>query len=177
MQAQPQSTDARRARVIEIAESYIGATDATPFWAECGHDAERHPQLLGLSWCGVFALACLRQAELTNRKWVMGRGFIYVDDDGAPAKKPYIPLIRRSAVQVSDVLYWNQPYQHYALAARIECDDDGDPVVIHTIAGNVWKAVARSKVLNPAKASGMSVFSIGPLIAAESQMKLFQEAP
>ena len=108
-----------------------------------------------LAWCGVFVLWVLRMVGLTTRKWVSGRGFIYIDAQGHSTAKPWLPIVAMPAI--GDIAYFDQPYQHYALVEEVE------GARVHLIAGNTPN-VSRS-VVPLAKAT--AYYSIAPLLPSQ----------
>jgi hypothetical protein len=95
---------------------------------------------------------------LTSRKWVTGKGFLFVDDAGHSASKPYLPIVTTPAM--GDIAYFDKPYQHYALVEEV----DGDTV--HLIAGNTPNVGRQKTTLS----SGKAVFlSVAPLLPSTSR--------
>jgi hypothetical protein len=115
---------ALRQSVVAYARQFLGCLDPTPFWADACPAAgpKNH-----LSWCGVFALSCLRQCGLTDWIWHLGRGFIYCDDDGKQCSAR-LPIVK--VPEVGDIAYFDHPFQHYALVTGV------DGTTVHLIAGN-----------------------------------------
>jgi hypothetical protein len=138
-----------RNRIVAQAASQIGSTDPSPYWL----DAFGSVPSSKLAWCGVFALWVLRMVGLTARKWVAGKGFIFVDDAGNAAAKPYLPIVKSPAM--GDIAYFDKPYQHYALVEEV----DGDTV--HLIAGNTPNVGRQKTTISSGKAV---FFSVAPLL-------------
>lgn len=151
----PTSSDHEmRNRIVAQALSQLGATDPSPYWL----DAFGSVPSSKLAWCGVFALWVLRMVGLTTRKWVTGKGFLYVDDAGHSTAKPYLPIVKTPAM--GDVAYFDKPFQHYALVEEV----DGDTV--HLIAGNTPNVGRQTTTLSSGKAV---FFSVAPLLPSTSR--------
>lgn len=142
-----------RNRIVAQAASQIGTTDPSPYWL----DAYGSVPSTKLAWCGVFALWVLRMVGLTARKWVSGKGFIFVDDAGHTAAKPYLPIVKSPAM--GDIAYFDKPLQHYALVEEV----DGDTV--HLIAGNTPNVGRQKTTLSSGKAV---FFSVQPLLPSST---------
>lgn len=150
----PTSDDhAVRNRIVAQALSQLGATDPSPYWL----DAFGSVPSSKLAWCGVFALWVLRMVALTSRKWVTGKGFLYVNDAGASTSKPYLPIVKVPAI--GDIAYFDKPYQHYALVEEV----DGDTV--HLIAGNTPNVGRQQTTISSGKAV---FFSVAPLLPSST---------
>jgi hypothetical protein len=136
---------AKRSEILDIARAELDNTDPARYWLDVldppvakPRDAKKRP----LSWCGAFALWCLRKAGATAWKWQVGKGFLW------RLKRTYLP-------QPGDIAYIHQPYQHHAIVEQV----DGPNVT--TIDGNTWGAVKRKERPRPAITA---FFSIEPLV-------------
>ena len=120
-----------RSRVISVAAGRIGTPDSSSFWSVCGAE----PFDRRKAWCGIFALWCLREAELCDWKWRFGPpfGFLF-----------HLFPYRTEHPEPGDIGYIDAPFQHHLLFERF----DGDNV--HSIDGNTplvaRKVRPRSKV-------------------------------
>lgn len=139
-----------RDQVIEIARRELETGDPTggKYWRALG----LKPPIR--SWCGVFALWCLREAGLTARTWTPVRGFIYVDDAGTGSRVPYLRPTKHP--QPGDVAYYLRK-QHYAL---VEEPRGG---LIATIDGNQPGIKRRERLTSAA----YTYFSIASLLPPE----------
>ncbi len=106
-----------RAMVVQIATAQLGRGDPAPYW----EDAFGTGWASSLSWCGVFALWVLRQAGLTDAKWITGKGFIY------PLK-----LRQTTTPEPGDIAYFEK-FQHQAIVAGRNFDGTG---TVRLINGN-----------------------------------------
>jgi hypothetical protein len=149
----------KRNEVIEIARTQLHVLDPVDYWQDAA--AVPPTNYHKYAWCGIFALWCLRQAGLTERKWIAGKGFIWLDDNGKSSKLPYLPIVHPSRCDVGDVVYFDKPFQHYALVEAIEKD------WIHVIAGNT-PDVDQSKI----RATKGQYYSIHRLVERSSQQCL-----
>lgn len=138
----------RRNAVVAMARTQLGATSAEPYWAEVLGYAPSQ----SLPWCGAFALWALRRALGIDWRWVPGRGFIYVDNEGLPLARPRLPIVSRP--QAGDVAYYDQPYQHHAIVAEVQ----GDRVLL--VAGNTPNVSEYTEPLSKATA----YYSIAPIV-------------
>jgi hypothetical protein len=135
--APPSLPDSARERVVAIARGELGEQSPDKYWAlVC-------PALMGrpheVSWCGGFALWCLRTAGLCDWNWKVGSGFLEVR--GLP--KVSIP-------EPGDVAYYTRA-QHHAVVERVESGR------VFTIDGNTMSApkegvVAHARPINEAAA-------------------------
>jgi len=147
-----------RTGVMQFAMSQLGKRDSSPYWFESGLDTRTNPRLLDLAWCGVFALWCLRMANLTDRQWELCHGFIFQRD-----REQLCPEIGNGSAERGDILFRSKPFQHYALVAERTADGD-----IDVIAGNVNGAVKGYRVFaQELETPAYETFSIGPLIQAK----------
>lgn len=138
----------RRARVVAIARTQLGATEPDQYWA----DVLGYVPAQSLAWCGAFALWVLRRALGVDWRWVAGRGFIYVDNAGLPLERPRLPITKTP--KPGDVAYYDKPYQHHALVESVA----GDQVSL--IAGNTPNVSEYSEPLSKATA----YYSIAPIV-------------
>jgi hypothetical protein len=95
---------------------------------------------------------------LTARKWITGKGFLYVDSSGASTLRPYLPMVKTPAM--GDIAYFDKPFQHYALVEEV----DGDTV--HLIAGNTPNVGRQKTTISSGKAV---FFSVAPLLPSTSR--------
>lgn len=117
-----------RSRVVEIAASQIGVADPSPYWLAVFGSVPTSATGK-VHWCGAFALWCLRQAGLTQRKWTKAKGFIWCDEHGAFSRTPYLSIVKRP--EPGDIAYFDQPFQHYAIVEGLGVN------LVYLIAGNL----------------------------------------
>lgn len=158
--------DDYRNGVCQFAMGQLGKSDPTPYWLECGHSVEAQPALLRLAWCGVFALWCLRMAQLTVRTWELCHGFIY-----QTGKEPLLVKVDCDRVERGDILFRSKPFQHYAIVCENRFGN------LDVIAGNVSGKVKGYQVfaqqlIQPAT---YEAFSIGGLIQEQLHPLLYRE--
>ena len=91
-----------RAGVVGIARAELGLSDASKYWRDVLTSGPPFPP----SWCGAFALFCLRQAGLTEWHWEIGKGFLW------RLKRTYDP-------QIGDCGYLDQPFQHHFVVTEV----------------------------------------------------------
>lgn len=140
----PRTEAGLRAEVVRIAGSQLGVSDPSPYWADAFGTGWTAKQ----SWCGVFALWALRQAGLTDAKWITGKGFIYP-----------IGLKPTMAPKPGDIAYFDEN-QHQAIVAAVNPDQ-----TVTLINGNgKGKRVSESRT---PIAKVTAFFSIDPLIKKE----------
>jgi len=130
-----------RVQVVQIAGSQLGKGDPSPYW----RDAYGPVWTPGLSWCGVFALWVLRQAGLTQAKWIAGKGFIYP-----------VGLRPTFAPEPGDVAYFDK-MQHQAIVAAV--NTDGTVTLINGNGDSGKVSESRTP-----KTKVTAFFSIDPLI-------------
>lgn len=108
-----EAIDARLA-VILIARGELGEQDPDKYWhvVQPGLVGHRHD----VSWCGGFALWCLRQARLCDWDWVIGKGFLF-----------HLPATHEP--KAGDIAYFGNLSHH----AIVELVQDGK---LHSIDGN-----------------------------------------
>lgn len=116
-----------RSRVVEIALGELGPNRSAKDQDPQKYIRDAAPIYIGQppnakAWCGIFALWCLRQAGLTTKTWVDGRGFAY----------GYLPAV--SLPEPGDVMYFGGKLSHYAVVERYE---NGR---VYTIEGNTLTA-------------------------------------
>lgn len=108
-------TDPRRTAIVDAARSQVGPGNVPAYWASSGLPADTHR-----AWCGAFALYCLHEAGVAlGVKWIFGIGFV---------GPQHLALTRNP--QPGDIVYKDQPWQHYGVVASFE---NG---VLKTIEGN-----------------------------------------
>jgi len=93
-----------RERVVEAAVGCLGVQDPDRFWREVCPAFIGHPH--EVSWCGGFALWCLREAGLCDWNWIPGKGFLFrlgVAKDPSPGDIVYLADLSHHAV-VEEVL-------------------------------------------------------------------------
>lgn len=155
-----------RQTVIDVALSQLHETEPAEYWLDAF--GALPPDYHKLAWCGVFALWCLRQANLTKRVWIRGKGFIWVDDNGKSSRVPYLPIIHSSRIGVGDVAYFDKPFQHYGIVEELgEDDPDHGEAFVKIIAGNT-PDVDQSWV----KRSKAQFYGINRLVEVASQLEL-----
>lgn len=96
-----------RLRVAQYAQSQLGRSDASPYWADTlpGTPPSGYPK----DWCGGFALWALHQAGLgKNLNWIIGVGFL---DKLSTTQNP----------QVGDIAYFDNN-QHHAVVVAVNAD-------------------------------------------------------
>jgi hypothetical protein len=122
-----------RYTVIAVATAEVGTKDPIKYWLDALGSVPEH----NLAWCGLFALWCLRQAELTDWTWAIGKGFLY-------------RLHRTSDPLVGDLVYFDKPYQHHAILRDII---DGDTVPLiqgnYGVPGHVAESTCSLSAKNP----------------------------
>jgi hypothetical protein len=99
------STDPRT-KVANAANSQIGATDASVYWADVlqNYPSSSYPP----DWCGAFALWCLHQAGLaTGIEWTVGLGFLSGN----------LPTTQQP--EVGDIAYFNTN-EHHAVVVGVD---------------------------------------------------------
>lgn len=145
-----------RGRVVALALGELGDQDPQRYIRDAA------PQYIGQppnakAWCGIFALWCLRQAGLTTKRWIDGKGFAY----------GYLPITRDP--QPGDVAYFGGALSHYAIVERVE-PVPGAAAWVHTIDGNTIPApregvTQKKHRLGTIEAGGGCYFSIRELTA------------
>lgn len=136
-----ETNEQKRERVVQIALSQVGKNDAAVYW-EDAYGTYPGPSY---AWCGVFALWVLRQAGLTDAKWIVGKGFIYP----LGLEVTYVP-------KPGDIAYFEK-YQHQAIVGSV--NDDG---TVSLINGNgTGGAVTESR---PQKSKVSAFYSIQRLL-------------
>lgn len=91
-----------RESVVAVARGQLGESDAAVYWRDVLTSGPPFPP----AWCGAFALWCLRQANLTDWHWEIGKGFLW-------------RLKRTSDPRPGDVGYLDQPYQHHFIVTDV----------------------------------------------------------
>jgi hypothetical protein len=138
----------KRNRVIAYALTQLHETDPSMYW----QDVLGYVPSKKIYWCGAFVLWVLRSVLAVPWKWVVGKGFLWVDDDGRPLSVPRLPIVSRPAI--GDIAFFEEPYGHYALVEEVDGND------VKLIAGNT-PDVDRSTVK---LSSATSYYSIAPLL-------------
>lgn len=137
-----------RDRVVALASAEVGSSDPAKYWrdvlAQPWHGAyPRH-------WCGAFALWCLRQAELTDWHWEVGKGFLW-------------RLPRTKTPEPGDIGYVDQPFQHHYVIA------DAGKHTLTSVDGNQGSPGVQERHRAVAKDT---YFSIAPLLRADTMPSL-----
>jgi hypothetical protein len=143
--------DKARAAVIAAAAEAIGGDNGHLFWRVCG-GAPYDPKK---SWCGIFALWCLRCAGACPESIVWdlsGDGFLF-------------RLPRTTDPKPGDIGYIAAPFQHHFVVERI--DEQG----VHSIDGNT-PIVARK--VRP-REHITAFYSIEPFILAAHALEAYPE--
>ncbi len=115
-----------RGRVLEWALSQVGDRDPNEYFRRAA------PQYLGghhehdTSWCGIFALAALREAGVCDWTWVTSLGFVNFEDDTG---KRWLPKSSLPAAP-GDIVVFGAPTWHHAI---VHSFGDGK---VRTIDGN-----------------------------------------
>jgi hypothetical protein len=91
-----------RESVVAVARGQLGESDASVYWRDVLTSGPPFPP----HWCGAFALWCLRQANLTDWHWEIGKGFLW------RLKRTYDP-------QIADIGYQDEPYQHHFVVTEL----------------------------------------------------------
>lgn len=138
----------KRNRVIAYAATQLHETDPSLYW----QDVLGSVPAKSIAWCGAFVLWVLRATLAVPWRWVIGKGFLYVDDYGNDLRLPRLPIVKTPSI--GDIAYFDKPYQHYALVESVESGQ------VHLIAGNT-PDVDRSVV--PIERA-TAYFSIAPLL-------------
>lgn len=146
----------RRAQVVAIAASQVGPQNPDAYWSVVCPALKGHAH--DVAWCGGFALACLHQAFLTKKPWIIGKGFLLTSPALSTTDDP----------QPGDIAYFNRPVQHHAIVRQVK---DG---VLHTIDGNQGVSPAELVMLRerPRSMRGVTFYSIRTLILAALERDL-----
>jgi len=103
-----------REYIISLAQSEVGNDDPTEYFVESlGFCPANYRQI---AYCGIFCLAILRKAGVTNLKWIISKGFLF-------------NLKTTTDPQIGDICYYNK-HQHHAFIESIDSD------LLHIINGN-----------------------------------------
>lgn len=90
-----------RDAVVAAATSQAGRTDPEPYWRDVlGNAAPPYPP----SWCGAFALWCLRRGAACDWSWQIGRGFLWrlpTTTDPQPGDIGYVDRFQHHAVVIA----------------------------------------------------------------------------
>lgn len=142
--------DDKRAEVLSIAAGELGTKDPSPYWLDTYGSVPEH----AYQWCGVFALWCLRQAGLTEWKWIAGPGFLL--NHGSDN------LRRTLQPEPGDVAYIDAPFRHHALVQRRQGD------TVYLIQGNCgWPGHVAESTMS-IKAKQPAFFSIAQWLDGET---------
>lgn len=137
-----------RDRVVRIAESQIGVTDARAFWKDVlppGTPESSYPK----DWCGAFALWCLHQAGLgLDLSWQVGMGFLQ-----------HLPTTQTP--QKGDIAYFTNN-EHHAVVTDVNLGVLDEAGLIN---GNGTGGAVSSSISGNAEA----YYSIQPLIDQAAQ--------
>lgn len=146
-----------RARVVAIALGELGPGGMAKEQDPQKYIRDAAPIYIGQppnakAWCGIFWLWCLRQAGLTSKQWVDGRGFA----------SGYLPTV--SIPEPGDGMYFGTPLHHYAVVRRVASGR------VYTVEGNVLPApreglMAKDHPIGAVVAGGGGYFSIRNLVA------------
>ncbi len=133
-----QQYSGKRAKVVEVAQSQLGERDPHKYYEDCA------PMYMGTkpndkSWCGVFALWCLRQVGLTDKMWVDGKGFA----------SGYLPIT--NSPEPGDIAYFARN-SHYAIVKGVT---NGR---VYLINGNAMLAPKEGVVANDRAFTEVTVF-------------------
>lgn len=144
-----------RARLVEVAQSYVGSNDRAGFWVKAlGYDPGKSK-----AWCGAFYLACLREAGLTDHKWG-------IDGTGVQALR----LPRTAHPEPGDLGYQDKPWQHHFLVESVGAE------TYSSIDGNQGTPGVQRK--NRAfKTTGVVFFSIAKLLRSDTDPAPQPERP
>lgn len=97
------NTDDKRARLVARALEDVGKPGIGPIAAaDVGYSV-----LTYKAWCQLWVLYQLRLQNLTNVKWIVGKGFV-----GQLA----LPITNRP--KPGDLAYWHTPLRHMAIVVR-----------------------------------------------------------
>lgn len=138
-----------RGQVVAIAKGELGLQPPHKYYATAA------PMYMGTkpnekSWCGVFALWCLREAGLTTAVWKDGVGFV------GPLGMPIVSL-----PQPGDIAYYSRN-QHYAIVVAVNGDG-----TLTTVDGNSMQAPLEGVTEKFVKITAVTAFySIRNLVAA-----------
>jgi hypothetical protein len=145
--------EAKRHEIVRVAQSEVGpqtrgSEKVLGYWRTVLPSSWSEAQVKqfanSVSWCGGFALWCLRQAGIAkDTAWQMGRGFI------GPAGLP-----RTKQPRPGDIAYTDQPKQHHAIVESLI-----DNTLV-TIDGNQPDIKRKSRPLP----SGIVFYSIEPFL-------------
>lgn len=134
-----------RARIVEIAQGYVGSNDRVGFWQKAlGYDPGKSKH-----WCGAFWLACIKEAGLTDIKWGI---------DGTGVQALRLPQTRKP--QPGDLGYDDDPYQHHFLVETV-----GEHSYT-SIDGNQGKPGVQRKT-RAFKTPGITFYSIAKLLGED----------
>lgn len=153
-----------RSRVVEIALGELGPRRTAKDQDPQKYIRDAAPIYIGQppnakAWCGIFWLWCLRQAGLTAKTWVDGKGFAY----------GYLPTV--SIPEPGDGMYFGGTLSHYAVVERVA---NGR---VYTIEGNTLPrpregVTYREHPINAVTPGGGCYFSIRNLTARAEGLTL-----
>lgn len=112
---QPLSEQAKRLAVVAAALGELGESEPMKYWKEVvprhWNDFQLKQYAESKSWCGGFALWCLKQAELAPETfWKDGLGFLLVS--------PHVLEIV-NAPEPGDIAYFHK-HQHHAVVCHAD---------------------------------------------------------
>jgi hypothetical protein len=125
-----------RQAVVNIALSQVGEQDPDKYWAEVCPALKGNPSTI--SWCGGFALWCLREAGLVNWNWIQGLGFTEVVHNGYR-----LPKVKRP--EPGDIAVYQENW-HHAIVERVSADG----LYVWVINGNGMRSPKEGVTLTPA---------------------------
>lgn len=127
MTAPPETGEAldARARVLAIARGELGEQDPNKYYRDAAPQFADRGLEHKVSWCGVFALWCLRQAGLTDATW-----------SSSPSRPGFAPEILKAThdPEPGDVAVFSHLWHHAIVA---ELPGDG---TVRTVDGNTLPA-------------------------------------
>jgi len=136
----------KREEIIFLAQSEIDKTDPQEYFSEALGFVPVNWR--SISWCGIFVLAVLRRAKVTDWTWKVGMGFLWK-----------LPITKDP--QPGDVCYFTK-FSHHAFCEEVT--DEG----VWVIAGNTPNVsrsfVTRDKV--------HAFYSIEPLLVAVAKQEI-----
>lgn len=135
-----EAIDARRA-VVDIALGELGEQHPDKYWSLVNQDFVGHPH--DKSWCGGFALWCLRTAGLCDWDWINARGFLF-------------RLRVVSLPKPGDIAYFSQG-QHHAIVRDL-CGG-----ILYSVDGNVMLFPREGVELRERRNPNCTFYSIGCL--------------
>lgn len=134
-----------RREVTRIACGEVNNRDAKRYWVDVLGPNWHGPY--PKSWCGGFALWCLRQAHLTDLLWVPPFGFL---SDGKRWR-----FDRTKHPEPGDIGYIDKPFQHYFVVVETT------PTEVASIDGNQGTGIVLAR---RRKLTAAAYFSIANLL-------------